>query len=170
MQVNNEIIEKLANVELFSDFNVNSPEDFQILSEICQILETKNFTASEIIIQEGDIGDVLFILYEGSVQVRRNTPSNEQFAVVNLNASQNVFFGEVALIDKDKRSASVIALENCKTLCLDGNRFKSLCEKIPILGYRVIYKIAKRIALSLRKSNRDFMVLYEALLDEVHGE
>ena len=170
MQVNNEIIEKLSKVELFSDFNVNSPEDFQILSEICQILETKNFTAGEIIIQEGDIGDVLFILYEGSVQVRRNTPSNEQFAVVNLNASQNVFFGEVALVDKDKRSASVIAVENCKTLCIDGDSFKSLCDKIPLLGYRVIYKIAKRIALSLRKSNRDFMILYEALLDEVHGE
>ena len=130
------------------------------MSEICQILETKNFATGDIIIQEGDIGDVLYILYEGSVQVRRNTPSNEQFAVVNLNAAQNVFFGEVALIDKDKRSASVIAVENCKTLC----------DRIPLLGYRVIYKIAKRIALSLRKSNRDFMVLYEALLDEVHGE
>ena len=65
---------------------------------------------------------------------------------------------------------SVIAVENCKTLCIDGESFKSLCDRIPLLGYRVIYKIAKRIALSLRKSNRDFMVLYEALLDEVHGE
>ena len=140
------------------------------MSEICQILETKNFATGDVIIQEGDIGDVLYILYEGSVQVRRNTPSNEQFAVVNLNAAQNVFFGEVALIDKDKRSASVIAVENCKTLCIDGESFKSLCDRIPLLGYRVIYKIAKRIALSLRKSNRDFMILYEALLDEVHGE
>lgn len=170
MQVNDKIIEKLSKVELFSDFNINNPDDFEILSEICQILETKNFAAGDIIIQEGDIGDVLYILHEGSVQVRRNTPSNEQFAVVNLNASQNVFFGEVALIDRDSRSASVVALENCRTLCLDGNKFQLLCSEEVELGYKVMYKIARRIAASLRRSNKDLLTLYEALLDEVHGE
>ena len=58
MQVSNEIIEKLSKVELFSDFNINNSDDFEILSEICQILETKNFATGDIIIQEGDIGDV----------------------------------------------------------------------------------------------------------------
>ena len=59
MQVNNEIIEKLSKDELFSDFDINNPDDFEILSEICQILETRNFAAGDIIIQEGDIGDIL---------------------------------------------------------------------------------------------------------------
>lgn len=104
------------------------------------------------------------------MQIKRNTPSEEQFAVVNLSAEQNVFFGEVALIDKDTRSASVYALTNCKTLYINGENFKELCNKNYELGYHVMYRISRRLAASLRRSNKDLMTLYEALLDEVHGE
>ena len=116
------------------------------------------------------MGDTLYILHTGSVQVKRNTPGNEQFAVVNLSAEQNVFFGEVALIDSDRRSASVVALENCRTLCLDGGTFKALCEEEPLLGYRATYRIARRLASSLRRSNKDLLTLYEALLEKDDGE
>jgi CRP-like cAMP-binding protein len=98
------------------------------------------------------------------------TPNNEQFAVANLTAEQNVFFGEVALVDKDTRSASVYAITKCNTLKLDGDRFKTLCDEEPVLGYNVMYRISRRIASALRRSNKDLMVLYEALIDEVHGE
>lgn len=169
MEYSDEIIEKLTKLEIFSDFTEKNEENIRILKAICQLLEIQEFEKGATIIKEGDMGDALFILYEGTVQVRRNTPSHEQFAVVNLNASYNVFFGEVALIDKDTRSASVIAIENCRTLRLDGDKFKKLCDKEPFLGYRAIYRIAQRLAVSLRRSNRDMLILYEALLDEVNG-
>lgn len=47
--------------------------------------------------------------------------------------------------------------------------FLSLCEKEPRLGYKSIFRIAKRLAGSLRRSNADILTLYEALLDEVEG-
>lgn len=169
METTPELLEKLTKLEIFSDFSMKNTTHKEILSKVCQILETKTHSAGDTIIQEGDLGDSLYILYEGTVQIKRNTPSNEQFAVVNLNTEQNVFFGEVALVDKDTRSASVYALTNCKTLMLDGNKFKDLCDAEPVLGYHVMYRIAKRIAGSLRRSNRDMMTLYEALLDEVEG-
>lgn len=65
------------------------------------------------------------------------------------------------------RSASVIAIENCKVLKLDGSRFKELCDKEPVLGYHVMYRISRRIASALRRSNKEMMTLYEALLDEI---
>ncbi len=170
MECSPEILKKLAKLEIFSDFVEQTEENIRILEKIALLLQVKNFVPNDMIIQEGDFGDTLYILYEGTVQVRRNTPSNEQFAVVNLKAGQNVFFGEVALIDNDKRSASVVAMENCKILCLDGEQFQKLCEEEPVLGYRAITRIAKRIAASLRRSNKDMMTLYTALLDEVNGE
>lgn len=169
MEHSDEIIEKLTKIEIFSDFSEKTDENIRILKEICHLLEVQDFNKGAAIITEGDMGDALFILYEGTVQVRRNTPSQEQFAVANLNASYNVFFGEVALIDKDTRSASVIAMEDCRTLRLDGDKFKNLCDKEPNLGYHAIYRIAKRLASSLRRSNKDMLILYEALLDEVNG-
>lgn len=170
MEYSPEILKRLAKLEIFSDFTEETEENLRILKKISQLLEVKNIAPGDIIIKEGDFGDTLYILYEGTVQVRRNTLTNEQFAVVNLKAEQNVFFGEVALIDNDKRSASVIAIDECKVLCLDGSKFQKLCDEEPLLGYRAITRIAKRIASSLRRSNKDMMTLYSALLDEVNGE
>jgi len=167
MEYTPELIEKLSHLEIFSDLDSKNSEHYELLKKICYLLEPQSYTSGEIIIKEGEVGDSLYILYEGTVQIRRNTPSNDQFAVVNLTTEQNVFFGEVALIDKDTRSASVIALENCKALRLDGIEFKSLCDKEPVLGYHVMYRISRRIASSLRRSNKEMMTLYEALLDEI---
>lgn len=167
MEYNPELIEKLVSLEIFSDFNASNNEHKELLKKVCILLEPQSYNSGDVIIQEGDVGDALYILYEGTVQIRRNTPNNDQFAVVNLTTEQNVFFGEVALIDKDTRSASVIALENCKVLKLEGSAFKDLCDKEPILGYHVMYRISRRIAQSLRRSNKEMMTLYEALLDEI---
>jgi len=169
MEATPEIIEKLSQVEIFSDLSQDQEERDRLLTAVCQILEPVKYGAGDIIIKEGDLGDSLYILYEGTVQVRRKTPNDDQFAVANLSAEQNVFFGEVALVDKDTRSASVYALTDCQTLKLEGKSFKELCDAEPILGYHVIFKISRRIAEALRRSNKDLMLLYEALIDEVHG-
>lgn len=170
MEYKQELIEKLSKLEIFSDLDINSAEHVRLLKRVCEILLPTSFNAGDIIIKEGDIGNSLFILYEGTVQVRRMTPNNEQFAVANLTAAQNVFFGEVALVDKDTRSASVYAMTKCSALKLDGDKFKALCDEEPVLGYNVMYRISRRIASALRRSNKDLMVIYEALIDEVHGE
>ncbi|MCI5829580.1 MAG: cyclic nucleotide-binding domain-containing protein [Treponema sp.] len=170
MECNKELIEKLCSLEIFSDFSPENPEHVSILEQVCSKLETMSFPKGSVIIKEGDVGDCLHILYEGTVQIKKNTLSADQFAVVNLCSEQNVFFGEVALIDKDTRSASVYALTDCKTLCLDAEGFKEICDKNPLLGYHAMFRISKKIASSLRRSNKDAMVLYQALISEVNGE
>jgi len=169
MEYTPELIEKISRLEIFSDFDIKDEGQKAILQKVAVLLEPQTYSAGDAIIKEGDLGDSLYILYEGTVQVKRNTPGNEQFAVVNLNAEQNVFFGEVALVDKDTRSASVFALTNCKALRLDGEAFKNLCDAENLLGYHVMYRISRRIAASLRRSNKDMLTLYTALLDEVEG-
>ena len=169
MEANDELIEKLVKLEIFSDFDPQIEEHKRLLGKVCQLLEPIKFSAGDVIIQEGDEGNSLFILYGGTVQVHKTTPNNEQFAVANLATEQNIFFGEVALVDKDTRSASIYARTDCQTLKLDGDAFKELCDSEPLLGYYVMSRIARRIAGALRRSNKDMMILYRALIDEVHG-
>lgn len=167
MECTPDLLDKLSKLEIFSDFSEKTENNIRILKKVCTLLSPKEFKAGETIIKEGDMGNTLYILYQGTVQVLRNTPENEQFAVVNLTTEQNVFFGEIALIDNDKRSASVIATTDCNTLILDGKSFLKLCDEEPMLGYKATYRIARRIAHSLRRSTQDMLSLYEALLDEV---
>lgn len=169
MECTPELLQRLSKLELFSDFDLSQEKDKLILEKICALLDKKDFKAGDLIIHEGDVGDMLYILYKGTVQVMRNTLSQDRFAVVNLASEQNVFFGEIALIDNDKRSASVAALTDCCTLTLKGKDFLALCEEEPVLGFRSLFRIAKRIAGSLRRANEDTITLYQALLDEVEG-
>ncbi|MCR5189230.1 MAG: cyclic nucleotide-binding domain-containing protein [Treponema sp.] len=170
MEANDELIEKLVKLEIFSDLNPQIEEHKKLLAKVCLILEPIKFNAGEIIIQEGDVGNSLYILYGGTVQIKKRTPNDDQFAVANLASEQNVFFGEVALVDKDTRSASIYALTDCQALKLEGDAFKELCDSEPLLGYYVMYRISRRIAGALRRSNKDMMLLYKALIDEVHGD
>lgn len=170
MEPNDEIIQRLSHLEIFSDFPATSPDNIARLERICRALGHKDFKKGDIIINEGEEGDILFILYDGTVQVLRKTPSSENFAVANLTKEQNVCFGEIALIDHDKRSASVLAITDCKTLTLTNKDFIQLCEGDFYFGYKVLFRIAKRLSSSLRRSTSDTLAMYMALIDEVENK
>ena len=164
-----EILPKLTKMEIFSSFDPDIPEDRSILKKVYDRLVPHHFKKGETIIREGDKGDLFYILYKGSVQVCQKTFSNDTIALANLDDSMNIFFGEAALIGQDTRSASVIAITDCETIALSGNDFLQLADSEPLFGYRVTLILARRMAATIRKTNKDKSTLYEALLSEVEG-
>jgi CRP/FNR family transcriptional regulator, cyclic AMP receptor protein len=163
--VDKEILEKLKSIVLFSDFT----NDEKRLEKCYNIMKKEKFKSCDYIIKEGEFGDVLYILYSGKVRILRNTLSNDEYTVVILDSKDHIFFGEVALIDSDRRSASVVAETDCDALSIDRKSFIKLCEDDPLMGYKIVLQIAKRISGSLRKMNKDVITLFEALVNEVEG-
>lgn len=161
------VLPKLVKIQLFSDFKLDNENDCRILKLVYENLTLKNFSKGDIIIKEGAYGDSFYILYSGSVQVLRNTPAGDKIALANLNADQNIFFGETALISKDTRSATVKASTDCTVVVLSSKKFIELCDKEPLLGYRVIIQLARRMAKTIRDTNTDKATLYEALFNEI---
>lgn len=164
------VLPKLAAIELFSDFKIENPEDVRILKLVYDNITIKTYKKGELIIKEGEIGDDCYILYKGSVHVYRNTPAGDTIALANLSAEQNIFFGENALISSEPRSASIVALTDCTTIALSGKKFLELCKKEPVLGFRSILFIAKKLASTIKKTNNDKATLYEALFREIEGD
>lgn len=158
-----DIIDRISRISIFRDVATDSNR----LKKIADRLERQEHKAGSTIISEGEDGDELFILNSGSVRILRKTLSEEQYALVNLNAEGNVFFGEVALIDNDKRSASVMAITDCETLNLSRKNYLELCEDDPYLGFKITFQIALRLGASLRKSSKDMITMYQALLEEI---
>jgi len=157
------VIERIRKIAIFSDF----ADDGERLGRIASKLKTRRYAAGSAIISEGDEGDTLFVLNGGNVRILRNTLSGESFALVNLSADDNVYFGEIALIDNDRRSATVTALTDCETLTLSRRDFLDLCEEDAVIGYRLTFQLALKMGSALRKSNRDMITMYQALLDEI---
>jgi CRP/FNR family cyclic AMP-dependent transcriptional regulator len=161
-----QILDKLQQITLFKCFG----DDEERLENIHKYMKLERFSKGDSIIQEGQIGDKLYILKSGTVRILRRTLTKEQYTVVVLSSDDNIFFGEVALIDSDKRSATVQAETNCEVLSIERNKYIQFCEEDPQMGYQVTLSIAKRISASLRKMNTDVITLFEALVTEVQGD
>ena len=95
------------------------------------------------------------------------TPAGDHIALADLTSDMNIFFGETALISDDPRTATVSALTDCRCIALSSTKFLSVCDKEPLLGYRVLLKLAQRMAKTIRDTNSDKATLYEALFNEI---
>ena len=162
-----EVLPKLVKIQLFSDFNIDNENDCRILREVYDSMTIENYQKGDVIIEEGKIGDDFYILYSGKVHISRKTPAGDEIALADLTSEMNIFFGETALISDDPRTATVRALTDCRCIALSSTKFLAVCDREPLLGYRVLLKLAQRMAKTIRDTNSDKATLYEALFNEI---
>jgi CRP-like cAMP-binding protein len=165
-EVSSNLLGRLKRISLFSDICDNG-EYMACLLEICRM---KSFKSGEQIIAEGDLGSGMYILNKGAVTIRKRTRSGDTYTVVNLRAEDNVFFGELALIDDERRSATVVAREDSECLEITKSSFIKLGNEYPGLGLPITREISRILASRLRKTNEDLMTIFDALLNELTGE
>ena len=166
----NTFLPKLVKLELFKDFNIKNENDKRILSLVYERFSLKSFHAGDIILKEGDKGHLFYILLSGKVQVSRKTPSGDSIALAIMKAEQNIFFGEASLVEQDIQSATIKTLTDCTTLTISGKDFVELCNREPLLGFRVFYNLSKKMKSAIKKANSDITTLYEALFKEIEGD
>lgn len=157
---------RLKRIKLFEDF----ADDPDALEKIFHLGTISSAAQGETIIQEGAIGDSLYILVSGTVRIQKTTLQNQPYTVVILREDDNVYFGELALIDEDRRSATVVAESDITLFSLSRHDYLQFCEENPYMGYKITMQIARKLSTSLRKMNKDVITLFEALVSEVEGQ
>ncbi len=99
---------------------------------------TQPYRAGDEIFREGDIGDSMYVVREGSVNI-----------VVHGKIVDSVdsggLIGEMALIDKQPRSASAIAATDCQLVPLDERAFRDLISQVPHFALEVMRIMAWRL-------------------------
>lgn len=158
-----ERINKLAKIPLFSSFKDNT-ESLKKLNEVCSI---KKYSKDSIVIAEGEVGDDMYIVFEGSVEIRKKTRSGDEYTVVELTAEHNVFFGELAIVSEGERSATVVTKSDSTFLVISKNDFEVFCEEHPTIGLHITKEILKTVAARLRKTNDDMLTIFDALVNEI---
>jgi pilus assembly protein CpaE len=97
-----------------------------ILRAVSRALAPASVTAGTAIINQGDAGDALFIIEAGRCEVTVEESPGHSIVIAFLGPGD--FFGEMALISEEVRTATVRALEDCQLLVLDR---KTLYETLP---------------------------------------
>jgi CRP-like cAMP-binding protein len=140
--------------------------------EIKQVLNraaVKEFSAGAVIIQEGDPGDSMFIMYQGEVEITKQLTLilGDDFprerVMTRLKAEDGVSFGEMALLENEVRSATVTALTDCHLLELHREGFLEEVRQHPPMGIKLLLRLAQLLSKHLRKTNQDVVKLTTAL-------
>ncbi len=102
-----------------------------LLAEVAHQLRARTFRRSEVIFHQGDPGDALHVITRGSVKIVLPSPEGEEAIIATLRAGD--FFGELALLDSEPRSATATAVETTETLVLPRTIFRELLDAHPEL-------------------------------------
>ena len=154
----------LSKISLFSKL---SEEDIKKVS--CK-LRRVHFEEGEAIFHEDSSGDELYILFSGEVIIsKRMTLLEEEDdkvekTLITLKGKDHAFFGEVGLLGKQLRTASVIAKTECELYSITHKDFNTILKEFPRIGSEILWEIALKLASILEKTDSDILKLTTALI------
>ena len=126
----------LKRVSLFDDL---SPAD---LKQVASIAEEELFAAGDMIAQQGEPGDALFVIVSGEVSVMITKDGHDVEAVRRKSGE---YVGEMSIINREPRMATLIASGDVHALCIDQKSFEGLIRERPEVSLAVIKVLSKRL-------------------------
>lgn len=102
----------------------------------------KIYQDGEIVIRQGDRGDSLYVIQEGQVEILVEKEGRE---IVLRVLGPNELIGEMAIIEKEVRSATARAKGTARILTIDKKNFLKRISEDPTLAFRIIETMSRRI-------------------------
>jgi len=141
------------------------------ISKVLDICHTVAFSEDDIIMKEGDVGDRMYLIREGTVEVIKklimdgldDDSAEKNKVFTRLDADMHPVFGEIALLEEMPRTATVRAITNCILLEITKNDFTKLAENNIELGYSILLNLARIVSSRLRKADEDTIKLATVL-------
>jgi CRP-like cAMP-binding protein len=125
-------LEHLGNVPLFSACSKKELQTIARASDDVQV------PAGKVLVEEGKPGHEFFLILSGNASVKRGKRE-----IAKLSTGQ--YFGELALLDRGPRSASVIAKDDMEVLVLGQREFAGVIDEVPTLAHKLLTSMAQRL-------------------------
>ena len=155
-----DIVALLRGSELFADLKAESVE------RIADRMKTEQYARDAIICREGDPGNQLYIIIHGDAVIQKDMGWGTR-ELDRMGAGE--VFGEMALITRERRSATVKAIVDTECLQLDQNEFDSLVDQDSHFAQRVAQIVSRRLAVLGQESSKDLLSSYRTLMLALAG-
>lgn len=132
MSTKRELAELLSDVALFSRCTQRQRRTIARHAQIAEL------PAGVDLVREGEVGDALFIILEGEARV-------EVGGVVVDNVSAGAYFGELAILDGEPRSATVVAATDVKVAVIGIRMFRTMLREFSDLAEQLLIALASEL-------------------------
>ena len=145
-------VELLRSVPLFADLEEGELERFS------QVAVPRSFPAATRVFHEGDSSDACYIVREGSFRVTREHSDGRAITLATLGPGE--IFGELAMLDGDRRSASAESITDGTLLALPANDVRNLLSRNPEIALKLVAGLVRRLrAANMRLSRQSFQTV-----------
>jgi len=110
-------IDTLRQVPLFESL------DDDAAKQLCELLETLDCEAQKVMFRAGDAGDAMYLIERGKVRIYVQATDGHEVTLTDLGRGD--FFGEMALLDGQRRSANAVIAEDARLAVLSREHFLS---------------------------------------------
>lgn len=141
----------LGGIELFNDLDAES------LRDLSTIVTQLSVPAGGKVCSRGEVGDELFFIRRGRVQVLLPLEGGKVHHLATL--CQGDYFGDMAFLDREPRSADVVAASASDFFILKRDRFDELVRRYPAMGGRVFEQLAYALSKRLRAADVELRAL-----------
>jgi NADH dehydrogenase len=129
------------------------PDIVQLKIQPSQTFASERFEAGEVIIKQGELGDRMYLITEGEVEVLREDLEGRQTVLATLGPGE--YFGEMALLSKQLRSATVRSRTKGSLVSVRRGDFAALLSYFPELSERFHKLAERRLELSQAGTSQD---------------
>ena len=140
--LNNEIRHMLMDCGLFNSL---LPSDFATAAGYFALA---SMDKGEEIFHEGDAGTFMCIIHSGVVSVRKTNGEGREVEIATLRSGR--WFGEMAVLDGERRSASCVAAVDCRLLSLGKDSLEKMLNEAPKTAAKIIRALAVLLSRRLR--------------------
>lgn len=109
----------------------------------------------EVIVRQGDVGDCMYVIQDGEVEIISEENEDE---ILLATRGEGDFIGEMAIFDRDVRSATIRAKGKVRILTVDKKNFMRRIHEDPSLAFRIVETMSHRL--------RELQAVYTRLMEE----
>src|SRR5688500_12254479 len=146
----------------FRKFALFSELDDKELAAIAAVAKSRRYAKDDVVFHESESGDVFCLIREGKVKVTMISPEGKEIILSMLGPGD--FFGEMALLDDEPRSATVVATEALDVVTIWRSDFLQILQENFSITRKVLAEISRRLRkMSTRAESLATMDVYGRL-------
>jgi CRP/FNR family transcriptional regulator len=155
-------VELLGRVPVFAGL---TPDDLALVAEVSH---PRRVGAAEVVFREGDESNTCYVIRSGHARAVREHQDGRQIALATFGPGD--IFGELALFDDERRSASIQTIDAVEALAILGPDMRRLMLRRPQLAVSVAANLARRLrATNERLANQSFQTVQSRVAGVIAG-
>ncbi len=128
------------------------------LARVAQVAVPRAFEPQHVIFREGDDSDTCYIVRSGHARAIRQHPDGRMITLATFGPGD--IFGELAMFDDERRSATLEALDELATVAIPGSAMRSLLGRHPEIAVKLVIALGRRLrAANERLSRQSFQTV-----------